>query len=229
MGTTGTGSVDEGSGSAAEEAPPLSFDGRAPVADEWVPFFDDTAKHEPRPLALAGLEAAGDPPPGGVAVELGCGSGLDTIAFLRAGWTVRAMDAAPEGVRRTLARAADAGLAERLTVEQATFEEYDVPAADLLYAGYSLPFCDPDSFPRVWQGLLSALRPGGVLAVNIFGTNDTWAGTPGMNFHTLDQVHELLAGLDVIRLDEEDEDGDSLAGPKHWHVFDVVARSRDRR
>jgi SAM-dependent methyltransferase len=216
--------VGEGSGSAADETPPLSFAGRAPVADEWVPFFDDTATHEPRPLALAGLEAAGAPPPGGVAVELGCGGGLDTIALLRAGWTVHAMDASPEGVRRTLARAADAGFGDRLTAEQATFEEYDVPAADFLYAGYSLPFCHPDSFPRVWEGLLAALRPGGALAVNLFGVHDTWAGTPGMNFHTRDQVLELIADLDLIQLDEEDEDGDSLAGPKHWHVFDVLAR-----
>ena len=34
----------------------------------------------------------------------------------------------------------------------------------------------------------------------------------------------MAAGLDVRALDEEDADGDSFVGRKHWHVFDLVAR-----
>ncbi|KZM36758.1 hypothetical protein OJAG_05270 [Oerskovia enterophila] len=31
--------------------------------------------------------------------------------------------------------------------------------------------------------------------------------------------------LDVVAFREEDEDGPSFSGPKHWHVFDVIARA----
>jgi len=31
--------------------------------------------------------------------------------------------------------------------------------------------------------------------------------------------------MDVVSFNEEDEDGQADSGPKHWHVFDVIARS----
>ena len=198
--------------------------GGAPVGDGWEPFFDGTEDRGPRPLLITALELAGPAPEGGIALELGCGSGIETLALLEAGWSVRAMDGSHEGVRRTVERAAAAGLADRLVAEAAPFEEYTVPSADLVYAGVSLPFCHADHFPRVWAEIRAGLHPGGLLAVQLFGVRDTWAGTPGMNFHTTEDVERLLDGLDVVRLDEEDEDGSSFSGPKHWHVFDVVAR-----
>jgi len=45
-----------------------------------------------------------------------------------------------------------------------------------------------------------------------------------MRFIDVDAVRRLFDGLDVLALDEEDQDGDSFLGPKHWHVFDVIAR-----
>ena len=45
-----------------------------------------------------------------------------------------------------------------------------------------------------------------------------------MTFVERDAVERMAAGLQVLALDEEDVDGDSFVGPKHWHVFDLVAR-----
>ncbi|MGO4664391.1 hypothetical protein AB4Z14_21225 [Terrabacter sp. 2TAF16] len=45
-----------------------------------------------------------------------------------------------------------------------------------------------------------------------------------MTFLTRSQMAELLQGLDLLPLDEEDEDGHAFTGPKHWHVFHVLAR-----
>ena len=44
-----------------------------------------------------------------------------------------------------------------------------------------------------------------------------------MRFIDVDTVR-LVDGLELLALDEEDQDGDSFLGPKHWHVFDVIAR-----
>jgi hypothetical protein len=44
-----------------------------------------------------------------------------------------------------------------------------------------------------------------------------------MTFHTREEVVALLDGFDIRRLDEQDEDGEAVSGPKHWHVFHVVA------
>ncbi len=134
------------------------------------------------------------------------------------------MDGSPDGVRRTVARARDAGLGDGLEATVAGFAEYDVPAADLLYAGFSLPFCGPADFPALWQRVRTALRPGALLAVNLFGDRDSWAGSPDMTFQTRAEAEELVDGLEVVRFDEEDSDGQSFSGPKHWHVFDLIAR-----
>ena len=45
-----------------------------------------------------------------------------------------------------------------------------------------------------------------------------------MTFHSADQARALLDGLEIVHWDEEDADGTAYTGPKHWHVFHVVAR-----
>lgn len=112
----------------------------------------------------------------------------------------------------------------RLTTRVAQFIEIDLPAADFVYAGLSLPFCDPGDFDVVWRRIESAIRPGGLFAGHLFGPNDSWYGTPDMTFHTRARVDELCDGFVDVIVTEQDEDGHSTAGPKHWNVFSVIAR-----
>jgi hypothetical protein len=37
------------------------------------------------------------------------------------------------------------------------------------------------------------------------------------------QARTLFDGWTIERFDEEEEDGEACSGPKHWHVFHVVA------
>jgi hypothetical protein len=67
--------------------------------------------------------------------------------------------------------------------------------------------------------------PGGVLAVNLFGDRDAWAGEPGMTFLTREAARMLCAGLEISFWHEEDAEGPAYSGPKHWHVYDIVALS----
>ena len=34
----------------------------------------------------------------------------------------------------------------------------------------------------------------------------------------------MFEGLDILTFETYDADGQSFRGPKHWHIFDVVAR-----
>ncbi len=77
---------------------------------------------------------------------------------------------------------------------------------------------------RCGPGARGALRPGGVLACQLFGPNDDAFGDPEMTFHSADEVRGLVAGLEVVQWTEEDADGGSFTGPRHWHVFHVVVR-----
>ena len=191
---------------------------------DWAAYYRHTLGREPRPLFTKGMAAASAvATTPGRAVEIGFGDGTETLALLASGWSVLAIDPTPEaaGVLRSRVPEADAG---RLTIETASGELVDLPPFDLLYSGYALSFLQPAAFSRFWANLRDRLRPGGLIVLNIFGVRDTWAGDSSMTFLDSDAVRDLLDGFEVIAIDEEDQDGDSFTGAKHWHVFDVIAR-----
>ena len=186
----------------------------------WVRYNAGQGNRPVRPLCRSAMDRAGPP---GQAVDLGCGSGVETRALLNAGWQVHAVDGSPE--TRPLLLRTIGGVHNRLTVEVAHYAELtSFPPADLIYAGYSLPYQPPDSFGRIWELLRTALRPGGLLAVDLFGDHDSWAGDESMTFLTGTQARALFDGLELLSWDEEDEDGPAFGGAKHWHVYTAIAR-----
>jgi hypothetical protein len=87
-----------------------------------------------------------------------------------------------------------------------------------------LPFCHPAHFAAAWSQIRAALRPGARFAGHLFGERDTWAGDKSMSFCTLSAAYTLLDGLEIEYLHEIDEYGSSFVGPKHWHIFELIAR-----
>jgi SAM-dependent methyltransferase len=192
----------------------------------WETYYRAVAGRLPRELfidAAPFLPAAAPPDRPLVAVDLGCGDGTETLELLRRGWTVLAVDQSPEGIAR-LREAVSSADRERLSARIAPFSEVELPTADLVYAGLSLPFCDPVEFDEVWRRITSAVRPGGFFVGHLFGPHDSWAGTPDMTFHTRAEVEILLTEFEIKGLREQDDDGEAVSGPKHWHVFHVIAR-----
>jgi len=113
---------------------------------------------------------------------------------------------------------------DRLQTQVAKFEEVNLPKTDLIHASLSIPFCHPDHFPALWNKIRDTLNPGGRFAGHFFGVHDSWATEPDMTFYTEEQVHEMLDGLEIEYFHELDEDGESTIGPKHQHIFTVIAR-----
>jgi SAM-dependent methyltransferase len=193
-------------------------------AFDWPAYYRHTLGRAPRPLFTKGLAAlSGRRVRPGQAIEIGFGDGTETLALLAAGWRVVAIDPTPDAAEVLRSRV-PANVAGNLEIRTVPAEDADLPPFDLIYAGYALSFLEPAAFRRFWAGVRRRLRPGGLIVVNVFGAHDTWAGDETMTFLDLDAVHRLVAGLEVATIDEEDADGDSFIGPKHWHVFDIVAR-----
>jgi tellurite methyltransferase len=109
----------------------------------------------------------------------------------------------------------------------ARMEEVELPAADLVWASFSLFFCAPARFPTVWGRVRAAIVPGGRFAGQLLGDRDTWSPQPDITAFTRDEAIALFDGWALERFEEEDEDeeDDPCAGTKHWHVFHVVARA----
>ncbi|WP_235940798.1 class I SAM-dependent methyltransferase [Paramicrobacterium fandaimingii] len=184
---------------------------------DWDAYYEAMSGRPPRKNLIAALEQWGDRAPGH-AIDLGAGDGLESRELASRGWRVTAIDG-------------DAGLPERLhgienvTAQTADFAQIvELPASDLVFSGFALPFCPHEHFDALWGAIRTCLRPGGLLAVEFFGVRDEWAETPGMTFHTRNDVERMLWGLETLLLDEDERDGRAFDGPKHWHVFHVIAR-----
>ena len=189
----------------------------------WSSFYDASKGADPpRDTLVQALDAWEQPP--GIALDLGCGAGRDTLALLAAGWRVHALDAEPEALAR-LEALVPAERRDRLTPVLGRFETAELPPADLVNASFALPFCPPAAFPGLWRAISVSLRPGGILSGQLFGDRDTWAANKWMTFHAAVEVEALLAGWERLVLEECEWDGMPAVGPaKHWHVFHVVAR-----
>lgn len=197
-------------------------------ARRWAGYYRWTASRPPRELlerTLDHIDWEGRPRRRRTAIELGFGAGTDTLELLRRGWVVLAVDGQQEAAS-FLERRVPARFRGSLTILVAPMEGLELPATDLVYASFSLPFCAPREFPGLWEGVRRALRPGGHFAGQLFGNKDEWCGQRPMTFQSLSQVRGLTRGFKVELLRETVEDGRSFDGPKHWHFFDLILEKR---
>jgi membrane dipeptidase len=195
----------------------------------WLRVLDDVWKPWARYYRRAGfdarptlLEAAARFSEPGLAVDLGAGTGRDTLELLRRGWRVIAIDGEPEAVNKIVQLAgADAS---RLEAVVGRYESASWPACELVNASYAIPFCPPELFPDVWARIVGSIVPGGRFSGQFFGPNDDWART-GLVIQSRAEVERLLSAFEIESLHEEDADGATTVGKtKHWHLFHVVAR-----
>lgn len=188
----------------------------------WTAYYESQGDRAPRDLLLSTLDAFG--PGARDAIDLGCGTGIETVAILRRGWRVFAVDAEPVGIDRLLVRASPPER-ERLDAQVGSIEDVELPSADLVWAGYSLFFVPPQRFATTWRGVRASVRPGGRFAGQLLGERDTWAAGGDVNAHSRADAEAFFDGWMLERFDEEENDGDACSGPKHWHLFHVVARA----
>ena len=193
---------------------------------DWAEYYRKTGHRPPRPTLIRALDSfdAEGRPPDALAVDLGCGSGRDTVEMLRRGWPVLAVDAADEAVAALLARD-DLPQAAAMRTLVCRHEDLAMPRCDLANAGFSLPLCPKPDFPAVWRKIVAALRPGGRFSGQLFGERDSWSGRPSMTHLSRTEAEGLLSDLEVEHFDEEEDDSVTPRGEsKHWHIFHVVGR-----
>jgi SAM-dependent methyltransferase len=195
-----------------------------PDDPNWMEYYEKISGRPVRELLIEGLALFPEDLPGPLqAIDLGSGDGTESAYLLANGWSVLAVDNEAGGFE-LLKEKAPPGSLDRLRTQTAAFESVELVPADLVHASYSLPFCPPGHFDAFWAKIVAAIRPGGRFVGQLFGPNDTWADDSNMTFHNRDQVKTLLSGFEFEKLEEIDEDGEAASGPKHWHLFNLIAK-----
>ena len=90
----------------------------------WTAYYESQGDRAPRDLLVSTLDAFG--PGAREAIDLGCGTGIETVAILRRGWRVFAVDAEPAGIDRLLSRASPPER-ERLHAQVGSIEDVELP------------------------------------------------------------------------------------------------------
>jgi len=194
-------------------------------SSDWTKYYDAVAL-EPRTTLLEALRRFDEEGSRErFAVDLGCGTGGDTVELLRRGWRVLALDGQAEAIDRLRALELSEGERGRLETRVSRFETAEWPPADLVNSSFALPFCRPGDFPALWERIEVSLRPGGRFSGHLFGDRDEWSNEDDMTFQTRAEAEALLSRFEVELFEEVEEDSETAVGePKHWHFFQVVAR-----
>lgn len=194
------------------------------TASRWSQYHRLTAQRPSRELLRATLRLLGTTPSGRVAIDVGCGAGVESLELLRQGWSVLAVDASPSAIEQ-LRSAVPEAHADQLTTKIARAESLRFPSADLVWAGVSLPFVRPHSFTRLWRAIVASLKSGGFFAGDFFGPEHGWASSAEMSFHSSREVRELCRPLIIESfVSERGRRATAMDGIIRWHAFSVIAR-----
>lgn len=157
-------------------------------------------------------------------IDLGCGHGADTLELLKRNWKVLAIDNDSNGLK-LLEQSVLPEWKNNLETSRQPFESFKLKECNWINAGFSIPFCRPEHFMKLWNEIIHSIKLEGRFSGQFFGVNDDWSNIQTMTFHTKPQVLKLLDKFEIEYFEEKDEDGFTAEKePKHWHVFSVVAK-----
>lgn len=189
--------------------------------DRWAEYYKNTAQKPPSKLLMKALEYV----KGKTALDIGAGGFNDSVYLLSQGFTVTAVDSSPTSLE----------LSKKINDPQFTFVNstydsfsFELEKYDLISAQWALPFNEPETFNIMFEKLKVSLKINGIFVGQFFGIKDEWnVPEKRMTFHTKEQVEDLLKGMHVIELREEEKDGTTASGnAKHWHIFHVIAERK---
>ena len=164
----------------------------------------------------------------GKAIELGCGSGVNTEYLIKNNWKVIANDI--EDVESLIKERLNEDELKKLKFVRQNFEEMELEENDLVFACNSLSFCKEDKFQELWIRIEKSIKTNGFFVGNFFGVKDAWYCTPKrgkMTFFTREQVLGLFNNFEIIDFNEINNVLPSSTGQmKHWHMFWVIAKKK---
>lgn len=163
----------------------------------------------------------------GNAIDLGCGSGNDTIFLIKNNWNVLAIDSS-DVEKRIRSKLSDREQ-EKLKFEVQRFERLKLSKCDLLISNNSLPFCDKNYFHQMWAEICLNIKNDGYFVGNFFGINDEWnTKNNKITFFSKDEVIKLFCDFEILKIQEIEKDRPTAEGKmKHWHTFEIIAKKHN--
>ena len=159
----------------------------------------------------------------GLGIDLGCGTGRDTIYLIKNKWKVIAID--KEDTKLIIESKLNDEEKKRLLFVKQEFENINLEKNDLIVANFSIPFCSKNKFNKFWNIITDSLSVGGFFVGNFLGKKDSWNGfKEEMTFLDKVEVLNLFNKFKIHKFEEIERDGKTAIGKnKHWHIYEITA------
>lgn len=140
------------------------------------------------PAELTALVDSGRVPPGAAALDVGCGSGVESVFLAEAGLDVIALDSSRPALELTRQRAEAAGVELDLRCGTILDPPVEEAAVDLAVDRGCLHGIDREDRPDYAAQLTRVLRPGGLLLLRGARRDDEEQGVLGVGAEELDRL-----------------------------------------
>ena len=157
------------------------------------------------------------------AIDLGCGSGNETVYMVKNGIKVLAIDR-QLNQDFILNRLSD-NEKQLISFKESSFEDVELPKTKLLTAFFSIPFCNPNNFDELWTKIYNSIEDNGYFVGQLFGDRDAWNVVESINTFSIDKVKEYLKNYNIIKLEEIEYVRES--DNKKWHFYDIIAQKKE--
>ncbi len=157
------------------------------------------------------------------AIDLGCGSGNETVYMVKNSIKVLAIDR-QLNQDFILNRLSDSEK-QLISFKESSFEDVELPKTKLLTAFFSIPFCNPNNFDELWTKIYNSIEDNGYFVGQLFGDRDAWNVVESINTFSIDKVKEYLKNYNIIKLEEIEyvRENDN----KKWHFYDIIAQKKE--
>lgn len=184
----------------------------------WKQYSKQSKNEPPRPLLLKSLSFFKKYR--GSAIDIGCGAGNESAYLYNHGWNVLAIDRNKE----CLINLKD--MYPGIQTSNVLFESLnELPKSDFIFAGLSIPFCNPKFFERFMDIILCSINVRGRFAGIFLGPNDDWSHSFNISFCTIELIHSLFDKLEIEFISEVEFDKKTFAGVnKHWNTISIIAK-----
>lgn len=143
--------------------------------ERWDEYHKKTHKPE-EPHSSYAEEKEKLFPRGSLVVELGGGTGSDTMYFLKQGHSVVLLDISDFALKKAQERASKLNLSQKLAIRQIDFGLHQVPikesSADIVYSRISLHYFGSKHTTKLFRDILHMLKPGGVAYITFKSPED---------------------------------------------------------
>ena len=102
----------------------------------------------------------------GNAIDLGCGTGRDTIYLIKNNWNVTAIDR--EDTKNIIEKNLNEKELKRFKFMCQNFENIKLEKNDLIVSNFSIPFCSKNDFNEFWDKIVNSINTGRILYRKFF-------------------------------------------------------------